>query len=86
MTELWRTLKVGDKVRVVSWPPELQQDLLHEDTRTFYEWLIETQSVLRISEIDSFGLPYGDLWKTVDGKRYYEKVIVNHGGLELITK
>lgn len=54
MSEPWRNLKIGDRVRVVAWPAELDEGCLHEETREFYEWLIATGSLLEIVEIDDW--------------------------------
>ena len=67
MTELWRSLKIGDKVRLVACPQEMQSNLLHRETLEFYLWLIDTKSVLAITEIDAWGLPYGEISGNVDG-------------------
>ena len=54
MGEVWRGLRVGDRVRVVAWPPEIPADQMHAETREFYRWLIETGSVLTVTEIDEW--------------------------------
>ena len=84
MNELWRSLIRGDRVRVVAWPPELTKETMHAETTEFYRWLIDTKSVLNIVRIDEWGLPWGALWRMVDGAKHYEAVALNHGGLELV--
>ena len=85
MSEPWRSLKVGDRVRVVAWPAELDEGYLHEETREFYEWLIATGSILEIVEIDDWDLPFGEIGRSVDGVELYDKVALNHGCLEVVT-
>lgn len=83
MNELWRTLKVGDRVRVVAWPPELHRDRLHRETIALYEWLVDAGSELTISRIDSFGLPYGRVCRVADGVEYREEIALNHSEIEV---
>lgn len=85
MSDLWRSLNVEDKVRVVAWPQELHRDKLHNETCEFYEWLIATNAVLTIVRIDDCGLPWGKLRRIVDGVEGWESVALNHGGLELVA-
>lgn len=86
MSEIWRTVSIGDRVRVVGWPPELSEDTLHEDTIVFYRWLIATGSILEIVDIDEWGLPFGEIYSIVDGLEQYDTVALNHGCLELVAK
>lgn len=82
MDELWRSLRIGDRVRVIAWPPELHT--LHPETEEVYRWLIETGSVLTIRRMDHLGLPEGEVYRTVDGSRQAEYLLLNHGGLQLV--
>jgi hypothetical protein len=84
MRDLWRTLKVGDRVRVIFWPPELHEDRLHQETRELYRWLIDTKSVLAIVRIDELGLPEGKVCRSVNGAQRFEFLLLNHGGLEVV--
>jgi hypothetical protein len=86
MSDVWRTLRIGDTVRVVAWPEELHEDRLHHDTRELYRWLIETKTPLRIVEMDKVGLPQGEVCRTVNGVEYHEFLLLNHSGLEVVAK
>ncbi len=80
----WSNLKIGDKVKIVSWPLEYPKEKLHQDTIEFYEWLIKTQAIFTITEIDDFGMPIGTLSRVVDEKEQGEFLTLNHGGIELL--
>jgi hypothetical protein len=86
MTDFWRVLRVGDTVRVVAWPQELYEDRLHNETRELYKWLIDTRTVLRIVEIDAWGLPYGEVFRVVGHTKQAEYLALNHGGLEIVPQ
>ena len=81
VSELWRQLQVGDRVRIVGWPSEFKREALHRETIELYEWLINTRSVLTVVNIDSTGLPEGHIdICDADGTRS-EYVLLNHDGL-----
>lgn len=54
MTELWQTLKVGDRVRCVSLP----EDQLPDETAEVFAILVRTGAVLAVEDIDEFGHPW----------------------------
>ena len=54
MSEPWRNLQIGDRVRFV----RLREGWMHEETRVVYEALIATGIVLTVEEIDNFGHPW----------------------------
>lgn len=76
-SELWRSLKVGDRVRVRLVPPGC-----HPETVAVYEQLILTKRPLRICEIDSDGLPWVR-FKIGVASHY---LALNHDGIELMKK
>jgi hypothetical protein len=82
---LWRGLKIGDRVRVVAWPPEIPADRMHPETREFYRWLIDSGKPLTITAIDEWGMPHGEIRRTVGGLRLSEGLLLNHGGIELVA-
>jgi hypothetical protein len=86
MDELWRSLNVGDEVRVVTWPNEMLEDRLHEETRELYRWLINTQTLLTIVKIDEWGLPFGKTCRNIGGVEYSEYLALNHSGLEVVGR
>ena len=84
MSELWRNLNIGDKVRVTEWPSDMHRDRLHAESQELLDWLIDTQSVLTVTEIDSFGLPFGEIARMVNGNEQFEYWGLNHEGLDII--
>ncbi len=54
MTELWRTLQIGDRVRFLRLP----EGVTNEETCAVYEALIATGAILAVEEIDNFGHPW----------------------------
>jgi hypothetical protein len=54
-----RKLKVGDRVRLVQFPPQyLEPHTLHRDTRRLYKYLLARRRPVTVSEIDYLGLPW----------------------------
>lgn len=86
MSDLWRTLKVGDRVRILSWPQEMHRDRLDCGTQELYDWLIDTQTVLIITSIDYAGLPYVEINRIVDGTERFEYLALNHGSIGLVEE
>lgn len=84
MREIWKRLKVGDRVRVVAWPKELIRNRLNVETRELYDWLIANNCVLTIVEIDSVGLPYGMIRRVDGGIEQSEYLALNHDGIEIV--
>jgi hypothetical protein len=58
--ELWRELKVGDRVRLKEIPPEFLRKgyYIHRDTMRVYRKLLARGRSLRIREIDEYGSPW----------------------------
>lgn len=86
MNELWRNLRIGDRVRVVSWPLGLDQNLMSEELRDLYMWLIATQQTLTITKIDHIGLPWGEIIIVLDGEEHVHQFALDHGGLEVVSR
>jgi hypothetical protein len=85
MEELWRELKIGDKVRIVEWPKELHEDRLHADTLDLYKWLIDSGGVLTIVKIHDDGLPEGEIQRVINGVKHWDCLLLNHSGLETLA-
>jgi hypothetical protein len=60
MNEPWRQLRVGDRIRLVSWPPEWEQPGFHVPacTRRLVRRLIARRRPLRVYRIDECGTPW----------------------------
>jgi hypothetical protein len=64
--DLWQSLKVGDRVRIVRRPHNYDQ--LHPDARAAYDRFVSEGLVLKVTEVDEFGLPWvGHEWKLPGG-------------------
>ena len=87
-SNLWRSLRVGDRIRITAWPPELDEDRLHAETIEFYKWLIETKSVLTIVKLEDWGpykAPWAEICRIVNGIEWWESIAINHGGFEVVA-
>jgi len=60
MSEPWRKLKVGDRIRMVKMPSGVDAPgyTFHADTRRLYKRLIARRRSVRVFEIDKWGLPW----------------------------
>jgi hypothetical protein len=58
--EPWRTLRIGDLVRIVRIPSGVDEHgyVFHKDTHRLYEKLIERRRPVRVYEIDEWGGPW----------------------------
>ena len=73
--EAWRTLRVGERIRIVRVPIEFGQPgyFVDPDTRRLFELLVQRGRSHRIAWIDDSGLPYIDLrFRRFRGRRMYE--------------
>lgn len=82
--EKWRQLKVGDKVRVVSWPRELSRTRMHTETVELYELLIASQILLTVSDIDESGIPTGTTAIADEKGDRTEYLLLNHSGIQVV--
>ena len=88
MNELWRELRIGDHVQVVSWPVELVRERLHRETIELYEWLLETGTKLIVKKFDHLGIPYGEVRRKRKDeiREVYEYIGLNHSGICVKSK
>jgi hypothetical protein len=78
-------LKVGDRIRVVEYPPDFQQPgfHVHDETAEIYRHLIAEKAILTVSRIDETGYPWVEFTRTNDiGETEWHSLMVNHDGLE----
>ena len=79
----WRTLKVGDRVRIVRMPTGVDEPgyTFHPDSRRLYERLIDRcrrGRSLRVFEICEHGLPWVQhRYRDEDGVRHHEWLALN---------
>lgn len=89
MDDLWRNLRVGDRVRIVHVPLEFasapETYCLHDETRELYERLIIKAAILIVTEIDDWDVPWIDYtWVRSDGVEEFHSLGLNHDGLERV--
>ena len=60
MSDSWRSLRIGDRIRIIRLPTAWDQPgyIVPLCTRRLYKRLIQRARPLRVSEIDAWGLPY----------------------------
>jgi hypothetical protein len=82
--QLWRQLRVGDKIRLVEMPSEFRQTgyYVHRDTIAVYKKLLARRRPLRVWQIDRDGLPWIRCWfRRPNGRWEHHYLAVNHSGL-----
>jgi hypothetical protein len=87
--ELWRRLRVDDRVRLVHMPTEFSRPRyqIHRDTLRAYRRLIERRWPLRVCKIDDWKLPWVQFQlRRKDGRIEYHSLAVNHDGLVLVRR
>ena len=60
MTEPWRSLRIGDRIRITHIPDEFLQPgyMFHDDTRVLYEYLIARGENLTVDEFCDQNIPW----------------------------
>jgi len=85
MDDFWRSLQPGDLVRIIHVPREFASApdtyLLHDETRELYEHLVAESAILRITEIDDWGVPWIDYTWIRSGVEEFHSLGLNHDGL-----
>ncbi|MCA9098161.1 MAG: hypothetical protein KDA36_07240, partial [Planctomycetaceae bacterium] len=58
--ELWRTLKIGDKVRIPDIPPEFLQPgyFILPETMEVYRRIVARRRPVRVAYFDEYGFPW----------------------------
>ncbi len=80
MTEPWRELRVGDRVRVVRMPSGIDAPgyVFHRATRHLYQRLIDRRRSSRVFEVDERGLPWMRCrFRGKDGSWVYHWLAIN---------
>ena len=86
MSDSWRKLKLGDRVRIVRIPSDFSLPGYYVDAETvaLYEHLISEGSILTIDEIDDRGLPRIEFcWKKHNGDEFHG-LALNDDSWELV--
>ena len=88
MDDLWRSLRIGDRVRIVSIPHCFAgaSTTYHLDgeTRELYEHLVAENAVLTVNEIDDWEVPWIDYSWVRNGIEELHSLGLNHYELERV--
>lgn len=82
--ELWRSLRVGDRVRLIEYPTEFLQPgyYIHPDTVRVYKGLLRRKTPLRVYEIDEYDSPWiACRFRRRNGGYEWHTLRVDHDGL-----
>lgn len=83
---MWKELKVGDKVLLVTLPPEFFQPgyYIHKDTLRVYKRVLARNKPLRVYEIKD-GLPWVQVrFTNKAGKKEWHYLAFNHDGIQKV--
>lgn len=88
MTELWRKLKIGDRIRLTEMPPEFLREgsYLHPDTKRVYKKLIARNRPLRICQVRDGGPWIHCRFRRKNGRWEYHWLLFNHGGIVRVSR
>lgn len=78
--EPWRSLRIGDLVRIVRMPSGVDERgyVFHKDTRRLYERLIDRRRPVRVYEIDKWGGPWISCrFRDTRGRWEYHSLCIN---------
>ena len=87
MTESWRNLRIGDRIRITQIPAEYLQPgyTFHDETRALYEHLIARREILTVVEFCIENLPWVSYEQTMpDGEVVYHSLAANDDSWELV--
>jgi hypothetical protein len=80
---LWRELRVGDRIRFVEYPREFLRPgyFIHRETVRVYRKLLKRKRPLSVWEIDEYGAPWvACRFRLRNGKYEHHTLKVNHDG------
>ena len=83
MAELWKELRVGDRVRLTEMPPEFLQEgyYIQRHTMRVYKKLVARRRPLRVYKIDEYGYPWVECrFRRKNGKYEMHWLAFNHDG------
>jgi hypothetical protein len=81
--ELWRRLRVGERIRLTEIPPEFLQEgyTIHQETMRVYKKLLARKRPLRIWMIDEYGHPWIQCrFRRKNGTWEWHTLAFNHDG------
>ena len=86
MSDDWRKLRVGDRIRIVSMPSEFSRPgrFVHQDTLRVYRRLIERGRSVRVAYLEQWGESTAPWircqFRQKDGSIEYHSLMINHDG------
>jgi hypothetical protein len=83
--ELWRRLRVGDRIRFVDLG-SLKWNILHRETKQAYKYLRKRRRPVTVYKVDEDGLPWVHFRfrdKRGLGRHY---MAMNHGGIVIVKR
>jgi hypothetical protein len=79
---LWKTLQVGDAIRIIGMPDEIWAP--HGETKALFERLVREGVGLRVTRVDEHGYPWIEYaWKADDGAIIHEYLMIHHDEIEI---
>jgi len=87
MSDDWKKLRVGDRVRFVSMPTEFSRPgyYVHRDTLRVYRRLIQRRRAVRVVYLDDWKLPWIRCqFRCKDGRIEYHSLAINHDGWDRV--
>jgi hypothetical protein len=84
--ELWRRLRVGDRIRLLRLPTDFfDWRSLHRETKEAYRYLLNRRTPLRVFQIDEYGFPWVEFqFRDKSGKMRHDWMAMNHGGIAIV--
>ena len=83
--EIWRQLRIGDRIRLVEIPTDLDWGALLPETKQAYRYLVERRRPLTVFMIDEYGFPWIRFWfRRRNGQIRHDWLAINHGGLAIV--
>jgi hypothetical protein len=81
---LWKSLRVGDRIRIVEVPSEFFHEgyYIHRDTLRAYRRLVARGRPLRVCKVDEWSVPWVRCcFRRKNGRWEHHSLAVNHDGL-----
>jgi hypothetical protein len=83
LTNGWRSLRVGDKIRITCTPSEVWAP--HGETKAQFEYLVHSHLVVKVARIDEMGYPRIEYTRLSDeGAMIYESMMIDHDDVEVV--
>ncbi len=86
--DLWRSLRVGDRIRLVEIPLDfLDWKSLQLETKQAYKYLLKRRGPVTVYEIDECGMPWVKFqFRGRNGRVRHDYMAMTHGGIVLVAR